>query len=521
MNGDEDWHKHFRYKCDGATISMGGQAKAATISKSVTGAAATSRSAIDLEPTTVFALTMIAAAALYFYRLGAASLGASEAYSAWAAAMPSPLAILHIPVPMDPGKQVFYYILLHYFATIFGFGETSLRTLSAIFAVVTLAILFVLARSMFNDSIAASACVLWAFNPVIMILSRRARMYPMFAAIALTHFMLLWQVRRRPAWPRTIACGFFGALAIYTHLAGLLLVGAEAAMLLRDFFKGRRDTMAWVALAIALLLFIPYSPIFFAQSQALVHGHWLDWMGAGYKFNLAEKVSGATIVIVIAAAIIFGRATEDDPDEPIRWCVAWSVLPLIALLAGSIIVRPMFQIRYLIPGVAMIALLIARALENFGSKARNLAVAGITLVLLVLVPIKEISYEPWRDIAALITARSQSNQPVFFESGFLFFDQPASVANSGFPAGYYRAPFDYYFRAANPRIAVPGWDPIAAKQIIAQRASATGGGWLVSWKDANDARAELPTPSAFHITQIIDAHLVAVYRIEPASSSKP
>jgi hypothetical protein len=191
------------------------------------------------------------------------------------------------------------------------------------------------------------------------------------------------------------------------------------------------------------------------------------------------------------------------------------VLPLIALLAGSIMVRPMFQIRYLVPGLAMIALLVARLLESFGSKVRNLAVAGITLVLLVLVPIKEITYEPWRDITALIAAQSPSNQPVFFESGFLFFDQPDSVANGGFPSGYYRAPFDYYFRAANPRIAVPGWDPVAAKQIIAQRASATGGGWLISWKDAPNARVELPGPSAFHITQVVDAHLVAVYRMEP------
>ena len=56
----------------------------------------------------------------YFYRLGAASLGASEAYSAWAAAMPSPTAIFRIPVPLDPGKQVFYYILLHYFTASLG-----------------------------------------------------------------------------------------------------------------------------------------------------------------------------------------------------------------------------------------------------------------------------------------------------------------------------------------------------------------------------------------------------------------
>jgi hypothetical protein len=506
----------------GQTTSMGGQAKAAaTISKSTkSGAevAAASRSAIELQPATIFALTMAAAAGLYFYRLGAASLGASEAYSAWAAAMASPLSIIRIPVPLDPGKQVFYYILLHYFTGVFGLSETSLRMLSAISAVATLAILFTLAHSMFSDSIAASACVLWAFNPVIMLLSRRARMYPMFAAIALTHFMLLWQVRRKPTGPRTIACGLFGALAIYTHLAGLFLVGAEAAMLMRDFFHGWREKMAWLALAIALVLFLPYFPIFSAQSQALVYGHWLDWIGTGYHFNFAEKAFTAIVAAAVAIAIVFGRVNENDPDEPLRWCLAWGVLPLIALVAGSVIMRPMFQIRYLIPCVAMIALLVARVLESFGSKTRNLAVAGITLVLLILVPIKEISYEPWREIATLITAQSSPSQPVFFESGFLFFRKPEGVANGGFPTGYYRIPFDYYFRAANPRVAVPGWDPAETRKILADRVARAGGGWLVSWKNAPDARVELPDPDAFRIEQVVDYHLIALYRIEPAAS---
>ncbi len=316
-------------------MAMGGQAKAAAIAKSTTSSvdvAAASRSAIELEPTTVFAITMVAAAALYFYRLGAASLGASEAYSAWAAAMPSPWSIIHIAVPLDPGKQVFYYIVLHYFTGVFGMSETTLRMLSPVFAIATLPILFILARTMFGDSIAASAVVLWAFNPVILLLARRARMYPMLAAIALTHFMLLWQVRRKPTWPRTLACGFFGALAIYTHLAALFLIGAEAAMLVRDFIHGRRNWMAWIALAIALTLFLPYFPIFSTQSNQMVHGHWLDWIGTGYHFSFAAKALVALVASALAIAIVFGPANEDDPDEPLRWCLAWGLLPLIAFL---------------------------------------------------------------------------------------------------------------------------------------------------------------------------------------------
>lgn len=500
-------------------MATGGQAKAAIFkSTESVDVAAASRSAIELEPTTVFILTAIAAAALYFYRLGAASLGASEGYSAWAAAMPSPMSIVHIAVPLDPGKQVFYYILLHYFTGIFGMSETSLRTLSPIFAVATLPILFILARTMFDDSIAASAVVLWAFNPVILLLARRARMYPMLAAIALTHFMLLWLVRRKPTWPRTIACGFFGALAIYTHLAALLLVGAEVAMLVRDYIHGRRNPMPWIALVIALILFLPYFPIFSNQSSQMVHGHWLDWIGTGYQFSFAAKALVASVAGAIAIAIVFGPRSEDDPDEPLRWCLAWGLLPLIAFLSGTAIIRPMFHIRYLIPCVAMIALILARVLEGFGSKARNLAVVAITVVLLVLTPMKEITHEPWRDIAAMISAQSPPSQPVFFESGFLFFDGSEGEANPGFPTGYYRNAFDYYFHGRNPRVAIPGWDSAAAKSIVTDRTTKAGGGWLVTWKSAPNVRAELPNADAFRISQMVDYHLIALYRIAPAAS---
>ncbi|HLX37626.1 MAG TPA: glycosyltransferase family 39 protein [Candidatus Binataceae bacterium] len=494
---------------------MGGQAKAGILKSSTSNVdVAASRSAIELEPSTVFALTAIAAAILYLFRLGAAPLGASEAYSAWAAAMPSPWAIIHIPVPLDPGKQVFYYILLHYFTAVFGMSEVSLRTLSPLFALATLPILFVLARTMFDDSIAASAVVLWAFNPVILLLSRRARMYPMLAAVALAHFMLLWQVRRKPAWPLAAACGFFGALAIYTHLAALFLLGAEAAMLVRDFIHGRRNPMAWLALAIAVVLFLPYFPIFSTQSDQMVHGHWLDWISTGYHLSLATKVLIALVAGAISLAIVFGPKNETDPDEPLRWCLAWGLLPVIAFLFGTAIIRPMFHIRYLIPCVAMIALILARVFESFGSKIRNLAVVGITLTLLILAPLKEITNEPWRDIAALVSAQSPPAQPIFFESGFLFFDGPDGEPNNGFPTGYYRNAFDFYFRGNNPRVAIPGWDSAAAKAVMTDRIAQSGGGWLVSWKSANDARVELP--DGFKATQLVEHHLVALYRIEPA-----
>src|SRR5712671_5438722 len=76
-------------------------------------------------PVQIFVAILIVAAIVYSFRIGADALGASECYSAWAAAKPNVGAIVRMPVLHDPGKQVFYYSLLHYYTRIFGLSEIS------------------------------------------------------------------------------------------------------------------------------------------------------------------------------------------------------------------------------------------------------------------------------------------------------------------------------------------------------------------------------------------------------------
>ena len=64
-------------------------------------------------PLQIFAAIFVVAAAAYSFHLGADSLGASEAYSAWAAAKPGIGAIVRTPILYDPGKQVMYLVVLH------------------------------------------------------------------------------------------------------------------------------------------------------------------------------------------------------------------------------------------------------------------------------------------------------------------------------------------------------------------------------------------------------------------------
>ncbi len=464
----------------------------------------------------IFAGIVVASAAVYSFRLGTDALGASEAYSAWAAAKPTVGAIFRIPVLHDPGKQVFYYSVLHFFTGIFGLSEIALRSVSVAFAVASVALIFALGRELFDEETALAAATMWAFNPLAVVFAHRARMYSMFIAIALAQLWMLLRVRERGDVARAIGCGVAGAALLYTHLAGGLFIGAEIAMLAREYFRGRRNPMPWMAAAVTLALFVPYVPVVRAQSATLIAGHWLDWIGAPYQYPLAVKIIVLVGASAIAAYCILAPRFEDSADERYRWLSAWAILPALALGASSIAIRPMFNLRYVAPATAALVLVASAAIATVSAKWRNLIAAGFALACLIMLPFDQPVPQPWRDFARQIAAEGSDSQPIFFEAGFVSSGAAALVPNEGFPFGYYSVPFDYYFAGRNPRIAVPGFDPPSARAAIEARISATGGGWLVSWKNADEVKSEVPEPSRFAAVEKFRGERLALYRITPA-----
>jgi uncharacterized membrane protein len=469
---------------------------------------------LSRRPLQIFAAILVVAGLIYSFHLGADALGASEAYSAWAAGKPAS-AIVSTPVLHDPGKQVFYYLVLHGYTQVFGLSELSLRSLSVIFSLATLLLVFAIGCQMFDDNTALAAAAIWAFNPLAVAFAHTARMYPMLIAFALAHLLTLWRVRERPSASRAMLCGVVGAALLYTHLGGVLFIGAGVAMLARDEFRGqrKRNAMAWLTIAITLVLFAPYAPIARAQSQTLIAGHWLDWIGNGHEYPLAVKVACSLAAAAIALWFVVGSRTSDRFDRLV-WLGAWTILPGLVLAAGAIAIRPMFNLRYVAPSTATLALFFAAGLARLNVKWRNLLAAGIPLACLILLPFDKTPAQPWRELAAQVDAGGAS-LPVFFESGFVSTEGRPNVANDGFPFGYYLIPFNYYDRRTNPRVAIPGFDPATARKIVENRLSSGGGGWLVSWKDRDAVKSELPDPHRFTVVERLRGDHLRFYRITP------
>ncbi len=453
----------------------------------------------------------------YLSRFGHEPLGASEAFSAWAAAKPSLRAIIAIPVLYDPGKQLLYYIALHYYTGIFGASEMALRSLSLLFAIGSIGLVYIAGRDLFDAETGVAAVAIWCFNPLAMIFAYRARGYAMLLFMALAQLIAMWRVRERPSAGRALWCGLLGAALLFTHMSGILLLGVEGGMLLRDLLRGRSTSYPWIAMVVTAVLFAPYLPIAMTQSHQLVSGHWLDWIGTRH-YSIAERAAAALLAAVLGVAMVFGPRIENARAEPLRWIAAWSLLPLIGLLAGSVVMRPMFTPRYVLPSFAGLAILTADILALWSTKLRNLAAAGFAIAFIMMMPYTHVASEPWPALVSAIDAAKSPAQPIFFETGFVAHGAAGKVPNGGFPFGYYSIPFNYYFHGPNPRVTIPGHDPAAARAIIERDVGEAGGGWLVSWKEG-EVKPELPDARQFRIKTFASQPELAIYRIVPITSA--
>ncbi len=464
---------------------------------------------------------LVAAAALYSVALGRASLGPSEAYSALAASQPAIGAVASNVLSFDPGKPILYHLLLHWFCQLFGYSETSLRALSVFFGLASVALIFAYGAELFDFDIGLGAAALWAFNPLAIVFARWARMYSMFVALALAHLLAMEKTRRKPGIAGAMVAGALGAAMLYTHLGALLIVGAEGVILARDLWRTRR-AMGWMPLAIAIALFLPFAPAGAAQTHALLFGHWLDWIGVAHEAPIV-KVAVGLAAGAFALWLAFGRGSGWERSESLRRALIIAAMPPIALVAASVVIRPVFSVRYVAPSFAVLAVAAVAIADRFGSRARNLAAFGLATFFLMLSPLTfAAEQQPWREIARQISSYPVRNQTIFFETGFFSNQKLINEAESrGFPDGFFRVPFDYYFAGSNPRAAIPGSDPARSRQMIAAAVGRAKGAWLISGKSWDGAMAELPRGLGIEIDYAREFSRVGAFHVRAAPESLP
>ncbi len=439
-------------------------------------------------------------------------LGASEAYTALAAEQDGLRAVIDASLRFDPGKPPLYPLAVHGVESVLGRSDGALRLASALCAMIDVALTMALGSLFFSPAVGVGAAMLWALSPFSIMYGTWARVYALLIGLSLWQLILLWQLRTQSSGYRATLCGAAGAAMLYAHLGAALFLAAEAMMLAGAERRGQRSRAAWAALLLSAIFFLPFLPIAWRQTEQLLAGHWMDWIGPARHAGFGYKAAVFALAAAAIGVLMFAPAVEDDWREPLRWCAGVGLIPIIVLAACSMGIRPLFNIRYVAPSCAILILLCAAALKKLPARAYRLTLAGMVTALSCLLPFYP-WYEPWRDMATII-ARGGPRQAIFFESGYVGATAVEDDPKQGFPQGFFRVPLDRYFKGPNPRLVVDPSAPASARRLIASSARANHGAWLLSSLDRKLARAESAGP-CLHIEPQAAGDYATLYHVIP------
>ena len=124
-------------------------------------------------------------------RLGFQPLWWDEGYSVWFAT--HPLAQMAALTAQDIHPPL-YYALLHGWAALLGTGPAALRLLSVAVGVLTIPLLYLVARRMLSARAALLAAFLLTINPLHVYYSQEVRMYGLVALLSVAILAAAWRV---------------------------------------------------------------------------------------------------------------------------------------------------------------------------------------------------------------------------------------------------------------------------------------------------------------------------------------
>jgi uncharacterized membrane protein len=377
-----------------------------------------------------------------------------------------------------------YFFILRLWTAVFGVAEASVRFPSAIFGAVSVALLYLVGRLLFDRRTAVVSAAILAVSSFHLFHSQNARMYSLLSMFTLSSFYFYLRSTSEPNRLELACYTLSSALLLYTHIFGAFVLlaqvgyNATADRLSADARRvGRRR---WVHLLVVVAA--AYTPLLVNQLRQVIRfsgsGTLISWVQPptvgtvltaflsyiGYQSNTMVLVLRAFPFVVVAGLFGlywvsggWGRAaikpvgrfvTPSEHDDGIYLLLLWigaiHVVPWIL----SHLVTPIYFTRVTIGASLAVYLLVGHAVSRLEpSRLRYGVVALLVLSLLIPLPgyYTEHQRDEWDESVGYIESHAAPNATVLLVS------DSAESADLRLPFRYYGTRTDLDLRAIGTR----------------------------------------------------------------------
>ncbi len=441
------------------------------------------------------------------------------------------------------GAPPLYYALLHVWMRWFGTSDLAVRSLSGLFGVITVPLVWLAGRRLGSNTIAWAAMLLVATSPFAVHYDTEARMYSQVALLSVLGFLALDRSLRKPRPGNLIAVGVVAGLLLYTHYWSIFLLGTVLLWLVFQAWRGRE---AWrlgarrslVAIAVGCLTFLPWVPTFLFQSKHTgtpwaIPASFVAMVNAISSFAGGDTGGGRALGILffgLAGLGLFGVATDrfhidlDIRTRPLGRPVGVAVAgTLAAAILGGLIFNSTFDARYASVVFVPLILLVAIGIYTFRDRRVRLGVLAVAVVAGLTSAIPNVTTDRTQagQIASQIARQGKPGDLVVYCP-----DQLGPAVDRLLPSGRYQQ--TTFPRGTGPTFvnwvdygtASAAGDPVAFSQHVETQATRGGHQIFVVWAPQYQTfglKCEgliqtLEADPAYHVTNTVTGDVKRFYQ---------
>jgi len=220
----------------------------------------------------ILGVMVVGALFMAFYG-GGKSLWSDEAYSVFIARLGFSDALRELSADTHPP---FYYFLLTLWTKLFGYGETALRALSAVFYFASIFVVYLLGKELYDRQTGLLAGFLYLLSPLATWSAHSVRMYSLLGFLCVSSSYLFIKIFWRESRSKIVFWSFvfINACGILTHVWFFFFCFSQALIYLSMFSPKQLSR----ALKIAVLSFLPFAVLWGSIFLGQLGNAAVDWI---------------------------------------------------------------------------------------------------------------------------------------------------------------------------------------------------------------------------------------------------
>lgn len=267
----------------------------------------------------------------------------------------------------DPSHMPLYHVALSLWVRYTGRDLFTIRLLSLLTGLLAIAVTHRLVRSTGGREAALDAVILTSFLAFFLFYTHQARMYALLALVSpwvLWSYWRLLQSANKPAGGLWLSLLVSSVAIIYTHYFGLFLLAAIGSYHLLFAAKNRRWWQISLALACAVLLFLPWTPYTLAilESRQVSASDALSF-GDALSALISIYANGQPTILVAAGVLLLLRIKRLKRSQAYLVFLALAVFALLLVANEITALIIAHRIRYTIAAGLLLTNVLAIALN--------------------------------------------------------------------------------------------------------------------------------------------------------------